>query len=124
MILTAGLSLSSCGRKSSTYEIDVSGTLSEPGVIKYLGYSMNVYKDAASNPCGSCPYQPVSVYSGSDAAKVLKAIDDAVVRYDDVWTVVSRTDKCIVLKARDKKTIPDFDAPSAPKGLTITGEYK
>ena len=53
------MGLSGCKGKTLTYEIEVSGSPAAPGVIEFLDYSINVYKDQASNSyragyCGRC----------------------------------------------------------------------
>ena len=74
--------LAACGGHTvkATYEIEVSGTVAESGVIDYAGLAMNVYQDLASNPCGTCPDQPVSVYVGADAAEIAAAMADVYKR--------------------------------------------
>lgn len=44
------LCLAGCGSGQVRYQITVTGTAGESGVISYLGYEMNVYEDEASNP--------------------------------------------------------------------------
>lgn len=112
-----------CGsNEPAVYTIHLSGAVEEAGVISYAGYEMNVYKDYASNSCGDCAEQPVSVYAGADAAEVADAISRAITRADDIWTVVEQTDDTVVLEEKVAGTAGKFDAPSAPAGLTITGE--
>ena len=51
--------------EKAVYEITAEGSAQESGVIAFAGLEMNVYQDPASNPCGDCPDQPVSIYVGN-----------------------------------------------------------
>lgn len=116
------LSASACGSESAKYTITLSGVLSEPGVISYAGYEMNVYQDAASISCGDCPDQPVSVCVGATAEEVAQAISQSVERADDIWTVESVSGNVVVLKG-DKDDARNLPSPSAPPGLIIEGAF-
>ncbi len=105
------------------YILELSGTLEESGVLSYAGYDMNVYEDQASNPCGDCEYQPVSVLKGYTAEQVTEAIIEAIERADDLWEVESSTDTSVTLIEKEAGTCEEPDDPEAPEGLTITGTY-
>lgn len=105
------------------YILTLSGKVSEAGVISYAGYEMNVYKDYASNPCGDCAYQPVSVYAGAGADEIVQAMAKAVTRADDVWTVQKAQDNTLILKEKTPGEGKETAEPSAPAGLEIKGEY-
>ncbi|MDR3363364.1 MAG: ABC transporter substrate-binding protein [Clostridiales Family XIII bacterium] len=121
--------LSGCGGKGADYRIEVEGALSEPGVITYLGHTMNVYKDQASNPCGDCALQPVSVFVGDGAAAVAAAIGDAL--ENDFggagWALAAIDGGSLTLKRADSGGIGAGaaapGAPTAPAGLTIKGGF-
>lgn len=109
--------------EKATYTLKLSGKVNESGVINYAGYEMNVYKNLASNPCGTCADQPVSVYAGTSAEDVAKAIGKATTRADDIWKVKEIKGGTIVF---EEKTIGQSKVPgkpSAPAGLSISGEY-
>lgn len=116
-----------CGKKlteKATYIIAVKGTVEEAGVIEFAGYEMNVYKDLAANSCGTCDDQPVSIYVGAEEQDVLEAIEKLIERTDDIWIIKGKDSNSIVL---EEKTIGEAEKPkniSAPKGLTLKGEYK
>lgn len=72
-----------CGQKEekkAVYEITAEGSAQESGVIAFAGLEMNVYQDPASNPCGDCPDQPVSIYVGTDTPETVEAMAEAVRR--------------------------------------------
>lgn len=126
LLMTAVFLVSGCRFSAAEYTIRVEGRVSEPGVIEFAGIEMNVYQDQASNPCGDCPDQPVSIYVGSDAETTVKAMSEAIRRTDDVWEVVSGDGG--VLKLREKQSeagsVEEEPALSAPKGLKMTGEFQ
>lgn len=128
MVLIVFISLftfASCSSldRQATYLITAKGSASESGVIEYAGMTMNVYKDYASNPCGDCPDQPVSIYVGATAAETIKAMSEAITRADDVWVVEKCSDNQLLLKEKESGTAEKSKALSAPKGLTLTGKY-
>lgn len=117
----------SIGKKSTQkaeYIITLSGKVKESGVISYAGYEMNVYKNPASNPCGDCKYQPISVYVGADANQIAKAIGSAVKRANDKWIVKEVKGGKVTLEEKTKGQTDKPETPSAPSGITITGEYQ
>ena len=74
-----------CGQKEekkAVYEITAEGSAQESGVIAFAGLEMNVYQDPASNPCGDCPDQPVSIYVGTDTPETVEAMAEAVRQSD------------------------------------------
>lgn len=122
--ILVGSCLSGCKNSSEKmeYKLTVTGETQESGVISYLGYEMNVYKNLAGNPCGDCADQPVSVYVGTEAKDVVDAIVQAVERADDIWKVKEQTDSEIILIEKEAGTADKPESPSAPEGLDITGE--
>ena len=119
-ILTAGFQPS-----AARYTITVEGSAEKTGVIEYAGLEMNVYQDQASNPCGDCPDQPVSIYAGTDAADTAKAMAEAVRRADDIWEVESCREGVLVLKEKKSEagSISEEPSLSAPEGLELTGDF-
>ena len=115
-----------CQPSSAEYTITVKGSAAEAGVIQYAGLEMNVYQDQASNPCGDCPDQPVSIYVGTDAAETAKAMAEAVSRADDIWEVESCSDGVLILKEKEEEsgTINREPELSAPEGLELTGDFR
>jgi iron complex transport system substrate-binding protein len=111
--------------KSEVYHVEISGALAEPGVLTYLGHTMNVYQDQASNPCGDCAKQPVSVFVGDDAAAVAAAITDALENDfgGTEWVVEKVEGGRLTLKRAAGKTGAAPDAPAAPAGLAIKGGF-
>lgn len=109
--------------EKATYTLTLSGALEEAGYISYAGYEMNVYEDQASNPCGDCELQPVSVLKGADAKEVAQAIVNAVEKQDTTWDVKESTDTTVTLIEKKAGDTTEPEAPEAPAGLTITGEY-
>jgi iron complex transport system substrate-binding protein len=120
-ILLTGLVfvLTGCQKATAEYQITVDGTLEETGVVSYLGYDINVYQDAASNPCGDCAFQPVHLYVGDSAGETIKAIKESVERSDDLWTVKSTDKHTIILQEKTPGSVTQIVAPSAPKGLIL-----
>ncbi|MCD8366308.1 MAG: hypothetical protein LUC83_11055, partial [Clostridiales bacterium] len=92
------LCLAGCGEKYLEYTITVAGEATASGTITFLDYSINVYQDLASNPCGDCEDQPVHLYVGADAEETAQAISDAIERADDLWEVESCEDGVVVLR--------------------------
>ena len=122
LVIILILSVSCDTDKKEEYKIIVSGEVKESGVIAYLGYEMNVYKDLASNPCGTCADQPISVYVGVSAEDIVDAIGKAIIRADDIWTVEEQSGNEITLIEKEAGTADKTEKPTAPKGLTIEGE--
>jgi iron complex transport system substrate-binding protein len=118
------LLFTACGSKDS-YKIEIRGVLTEPGVITYLGYTMNVYADVATNPCGDCDDQPVSVYVGDDALTVAAALRQAVeTDYPDGDWAFDGLDAGTVIFRKAEGAEPEEAAPPvAPAGLEIKGGY-
>jgi iron complex transport system substrate-binding protein len=129
VILSTSLSFGGCGaggaEKAGVYYIDISGTLQEPGVITYLGHTMNVYKDQASNPCGDCAQQPVSVLVGDDAAVVAEALAKALT--EDFggtdWVVEEVGAQGLSVRRAAGASVADPAPPVAPGGLSIAGGF-
>ncbi len=118
------LGLTGCKEKKLEYEIHISGSPGEPGVIEFLDYNINVYKDLSSNSCGSCPDQPVHLYVGDDAKTTAQAIEDVVVRVDDLWEVVSNDGETILLREKTAGSVTSIKGITGPAGLTLTGTAK
>ena len=115
------MGLSGCKGKTLTYEIEVSGSPAAPGVIEFLDYSINVYKDLASNSCGTCEKQPVHLYVGDSAEDTAQAIADAVERADDLWEVESCKGTTVVLAEKTPGSVEEIKAITGPEGLSISG---
>lgn len=107
----------------AVYRITAEGSAQESGVIAFAGLEMNVYQDQASNPCGDCPDQPVSIYVGTDTAETVEAMAEAVRRADDIWEVTETTDSSLTLKEKTPGSVTEEPALSAPEGLTLTGSF-
>ncbi len=115
-----------CGQKEekkAVYEITAEGSAQESGVIAFAGLEMNVYQDPASNPCGDCPDQPVSIYVGTDTPETVEAMAEAVRRADDLWEVTETTDRSLILQEKIPGSVTEEPELSAPKGLTLTGSF-
>lgn len=127
LILLAALLLfgSGCGAKTrpAAYTLTLSGQLTEAGVIRYADLEMNVYEDAASNPCGECAFQPQSVLKGDDAKTVIAAMAAALGQSDSGWRVQSNTDTEIVLAEKTPGGAERPERPETPAGLVIEGTY-
>lgn len=87
-------------RPRAVYKITAEGNAQESGVIAFAGLEMNVYQDQASNPCGDCPDQPVSIYVGTGTAETVESMAEAVRRADDLWEVTETTDSSLTLKEK------------------------
>ena len=114
--------LTACSSKEVTVTITVSGTAEESGVLSFLGYSMNVYQDIASNPCGDCADQPVHLYVGASAEEAAQAIADQIERADDLWVVSEIQGNKVVLTERTAGTITEIESCQAPSGLSLSME--
>lgn len=125
LILLLSILTAACRPSAALYTITVKGSPETSGVIEYAGLEMNVYQDPASNPCGDCPDQPVSIYAGTDAEETAKAMAEAVRRADDIWEVESCGKGVLVLKEKESEagTISEEPALSAPEGLELTGDF-
>ena len=125
VLLTIVFVFSGCGTSAAEYTITVEGSAEESGVIDYAGMEMNVYQDQASNPCGDCPDQPVSIYVGTSAEGTADAMAEAIERADDVWEVVSCKDGVLKLKEKEDSAGTTTEEPelSGPAGLKLTGEF-
>lgn len=108
--------------EQAVYRLTLEGAPKEPGVVSFEGYEMNVYEDQASNPCGDCRLQPVSVFVGDDASAIAKAIEEAVIRADYLWEVVSVEGAQVTLREKEEGTVSLNVLPQAPAGLVIKGE--
>ena len=117
--------LAACGEHTvkATYEIEVSGTVAESGVIDYAGLVMNVYQDLASNPCGACPDQPVSVYVGADAAEIAVAMAEAITRADDIWMVKEQDGGRLLLEEKEIDTATAPEILAGPAGITLQENF-
>lgn len=114
------IGLTGCKDKALEYEVSVEGTAEAPGTITFLDYSINVYKDLASNSCGDCEDQPVHLYVGADAEEAAQAIADCVTRADDLWEVVSCEDGVVLLREKTAGSVEEVPALSVPEGLTAS----
>lgn len=119
VLAAALLVLSGCGQGRAEYTVTASGDSIREGVITVLDYSINVYKDEASNSCGDCEQQPVHLYAGADAEDVAEAIKDVVERADDLWEVVSCEGATVVLREKEAGTVESIGALSSPGGVTL-----
>lgn len=120
------LLLCACGQtgdEMAVYRIMVEGSPKESGVIEFVGLTMNVYRDAASNPCGDCEEQPVSVYVGASAANVAGAMANAVEEANDLWDVVGVSEGVLELREKVAGSVTEEPELSGPAGLTLTGEF-
>ena len=115
------LCLAGCGSQRVQYQITVTGTAEESGVISYLGYEMNVYQDEAGNPCGDCAYQPVSFYVGTDGKEAAEKLSEAITRADDVWEVVSCEDGVLTVQEKEPGTVSEIPALESVAGLEMEG---
>lgn len=119
VILVVSMALTGCSQKAVEYELTVTGEASNSGVITFLDYSINVYQDQASNPCGSCADQPVHLFVGADAAETAEAIAETIERANDLWEVVSCEEGRVVLREKTAGSIEEIPAVTAPEGLQI-----
>lgn len=126
LLLPASCLLAGCRPSAAEYTITVSGRAEESGVIEYAGLEMNVYQDQASNPCGDCPDQPVSIYVGASASDTAEAMAEAIRRADDVWKVESCSHGVLVLKEKKSEAGSTEREPalSSPEGLKLSGDFK
>ncbi len=108
------------GNGALEYEITVTGDATSSGVISFLDYSINVYTDEASNPCGDCEDQPVHLYVGADAEETAEAIAQVIEEADDLWEVESVEDGVVRLKEKSAGTVEEIPVLSVPEGLTMT----
>ncbi len=113
-----------CGEKRAEYTITAEGAVEESGVIEFAGLEVNVYKDKASNPCGECPDQPVSIYVGTTAEDTVAAMEEAVKRADDIWEVSLRSGAELVLTEKTPGTVTEEPGLSAPEGLVLNGSMR
>ena len=123
VLCVACLPLSACETNSGIYTITVTGTLKEQGVVTYLGHTMNVYLDQASNPCGDCEKQPVSLFVGDDDKAVAAAIARALeVDFGNTeWKVVETDGATLRIERTGGSGF--VSPPSAPAGLEIKGGF-
>lgn len=115
-----------CGQEKNEkaiYTIRAQGSAAESGVVSFAGLEMNVYKDKASNPCGDCPDQPVSIYVGTSAEDTISAMAEAVTRADDLWEVVEASEASLTLQEKEPGSVTEEPELSAPEGLTLTGDF-
>ena len=124
-LLCLTILLGACGapKTPAVYQLELSGQVEKSGVIDYAGLSMNVYQDAASNPCGDCADQPVSVYVGATAEQVSQAMAEAIERADDIWQVTEVDGGILLLQEKTPGQAEQPDAPAAPAGLEISGQF-
>lgn len=126
VLICALLLACSCGQEKNEkaiYTITAQGAAQESGVITFAGMDMNVYRDQASNPCGDCPDQPVSIYVGTDAEDTIASMAEAVERADDIWEVTESSGTKLVLQEKTAGSVTEEPELSAPAGLTLTGEF-
>lgn len=123
VLALAALSLCGCGGGAS-YTLTFSGTAEGTGVIYFLDYSINVYQDLASNPCGTCADQPVHLYTGASAAEAAEAVAQVIQRADDLWDVKSCSGGVVVLEERNKGSVSDIGELTSVEGLAIEGLYR
>jgi iron complex transport system substrate-binding protein len=119
----AAAALSGCAAKAKTYTIMAEGAALESGVICYAGLEMNVYRDFASNPCGDCEDQPVSVYVGATADEVISAMAKAVSRADDLWAVREAGGGALVLEEKEAGSVDGEPLLTGVDGLTLAGDF-
>ncbi len=113
------------GSKPIEYQLTIEGSAKASGVISYLGYDINVYKDEADNSCGDCSDQPVHLYMGASATDAIEAISQAVTRADDLWKVKSVKDHTIILEEKKAGTVKkkEINEPQVPFGMTIKDNF-
>lgn len=114
-----------CSRDQITYTITVTGTAESPGVLSFLGYTINVYQDEASNSCGDCADQPVHLYVGATQDDAAEAVASAVIRADDKWDVVSHDGNVVTLKERTAGSVgkSELSALAAPEGIILEDNF-
>lgn len=120
------LFLCACGQSGTeraVYRITVEGSPEKPGVIEFAELSMNVYRDVASNPCGDCEEQPVSVYVGTEAGGVAGAMANAVEEADDLWEVTDVSGNVLLLTEKIPGSVPQEPLLRAPEGLALRGTF-
>ncbi|MCR4600165.1 MAG: ABC transporter substrate-binding protein [Clostridia bacterium] len=124
MVLIAAL-LTACGGKNdkALYVITAEGSPGESGVIEYAGLTMNVYADEASNPCGDCPDQPVSICAGAGPDQVVKAMAEGVSDADDMWQVLDSDGSMLILEEKVAGSVKDAPVLDAPEGLDLRGKF-
>lgn len=110
-----------CGSKDALeYKLTIEGSAKASGVISFLEYEINVYKDEADNSCGDCADQPVHLYMGASAEDAARAVADAVTRADDLWEVKSVENGTVVLQEKTAGTVreKDIEGPQVPYGMS------
>ena len=111
-----------CGQKALEYRITAEGSVLQDGVISFLDYTINVYKDQASNSCGDCAQQPVHLYVGASAEDAAEAMEKVVERADDLWEVVSRKESTVILREKTAGSVEQVPVLTAPEGLILSAE--
>lgn len=124
LALLLTLSLSACGSQTATYTLSLSGSAQDAGVLYFLGYSINVYQDVASNPCGDCEDQPVHLYVGASAEEAAEAVVELIERANDLWEVESVQGASVVLREREAGSVTDLGKLASVKGLSINAAYQ
>jgi len=110
--------LAACGNNKITYTLELSGTAQGQGVLNFLDYSINIYQDEASNPCGDCADQPVHLYAGDSAEEAAQAVCELIEEADDIWAVDSVDGSKVVLSVREGENVTDFGSLVAADGLS------
>ncbi|MFT3952543.1 MAG: ABC transporter substrate-binding protein [Oscillospiraceae bacterium] len=121
VFLTACICLTSCKPKTLLYKITAAGTLTADGTVNFAGYSFNVYKDLASNPCGDCADQPPHLYIGGTAQDVIVNIKAVIEKADDLWSVRESGADYLILAEKQAGSVVSLGTLSAPDGITLTG---
>lgn len=121
-VLLAGLLLlvlSACSGQSSPLvcSIQISGRVNQPGVLSIAGASVNVYQDLASNPCGTCAYQPVHLYVGDGPEEAVLALKDQVERTDDLWKVIEAKGDTLVIEEKEAGAVAVMPETVLVEGL-------
>jgi iron complex transport system substrate-binding protein len=122
LFLLAMIIISACQKQALIYTMTVDGEITQAGAIRFLDYTITVYKDEASNSCGDCKDQPVHLYVGASEKEVAEAIVEVVTRADDLWEVSSVKDGQVILKEKDPGSVEEIPTVSIPSGLTISVE--
>ena len=118
-VILAVLSITACEKKPIVYQIEVEGTVKEPGMVSFLGMDINVYKDQASNPCGECTIQPAHIFVGDTKDEVVAAMVSTAERINDLWKVKEVNGNSIIFEEYDAGSVSTVDKPIGPEGITF-----
>ena len=107
------------------YELTITGTAESAGLVSFLDYAINVYKDEASNSCGDCEDQPPHLYVGATAEEAVEQIIEAVERADNIWEVESVDGTTVTLIEKEAGTVSEDEigAVEVPEGMYMIDSY-